>query len=51
MDYPGGVMTFGDTPFTMVAYYAYPGSYALAIGVEDLDGNVTWEFAEVTVTE
>ena len=51
VDYPGGVMTFGDTPFTMVPYYAFSGSYALAIGVEDLDGNVTWEFTEVTVTQ
>lgn len=50
-DYEGGTMTFGDAPFTMVAYYVYPGSYALAIGVEDLDGNVIWEFTEVTVIE
>ena len=41
VDYTGGIMTFGDTPFTMVPYYAYSGDYALAIGVEDLDGNVT----------
>ncbi len=51
VDYVGGSMTFGDTPFTMVPYYAFSGSYALAIGVEDLDGNTTWEFTEVTVTE
>ena len=44
-------MTFGDTPFTMVPYYAYSGDYVLGIGVEDLDGNVIWEYAEVTVTE
>jgi hypothetical protein len=35
----------------MVPYYAFSGKYALAIGVEDLDGNTTWEFTEVTVTE
>jgi hypothetical protein len=51
VDYPDGVMTFGDTPFTMVEYYAYTGYYALAIGVEDFDGNIIWEFTELTVTE
>ena len=51
VDYSGGTMTFGDTPFTMVPYYAFSGKYTLAIGVEDLDGNTTWEFNEVTVTE
>ncbi len=51
VDYVGGTMTFGDTPFTMVPYYAFSGRYALAIGVEDLDGNIYWEFTEVTVTE
>ncbi len=51
VDYPGGTMTFGDKPFTMVPYYAYSGNYALAIGAEDFDGNTVWEFAEVTVTE
>jgi hypothetical protein len=50
VDYVGGTMTFGDTPFTMVPYYAYSGTYALAIGVEDMDGNTTWEFTVVTVT-
>ena len=49
--YNGGVMTFGNTPFTMVRYPAAAGSYLLGIGVEDLDGNLAWEFAEVTVTE
>jgi hypothetical protein len=51
VDYLGGTMTFGDTPFTMVPYYAYSGDYALGIAAEDLDGNMIWEFAEVTVTE
>ncbi len=50
-DYDGGTMTFGDTPFTMLPYSAFPGEYALGIGVEDLDGNVTWDFAEVVVTK
>lgn len=51
VDYDGGTMTFRDTPFTISPYYAYAGDYVLAIGVEDLDGNVTWQFAYVTVTE
>ena len=51
VDYDGGTMTFGDTPFTMVPYYAYTGDYTLGIGVEDLDGNLTWEFVDVTVTD
>lgn len=50
VDYVGGTMTFGDTGFSMVAYNAFPGTYVLAIGVEDMDGNLTWEFTEVTVT-
>jgi|LSQX01.3.fsa_nt_gb hypothetical protein len=33
-------MTFGDTSFIMVPYYAIPGRYALTIGAEDLDGNI-----------
>jgi hypothetical protein len=50
VDYVGGSMTFGGTPFTMVPYYAFSGKYALAIGVEDMDGNITWEFTEITIT-
>ena len=38
-DYGGGTMTFGDTPFTMLPYSAFPGEYVLGIGVEDFDGN------------
>jgi len=51
VDYPGGTMTFGEKPFSIVAYYAQSGSYTLAIGAEDFDGNTVWEFTEVTVTE
>ncbi len=51
VDYTGGTMTFGDTPFVMSKYYVFSGDYVLGIGVEDLDGNVTWEYANVTVTE
>lgn len=51
VDYTGGTMTFGDTPFEMAQYYVYSGDYVLGIGVEDLDGNVTWEYADVIVTE
>jgi hypothetical protein len=35
----------------MLPYSASPGDYVLGIGVEDLDGNLTWEFAEVVVTK
>ncbi len=51
VDYLGGTMTFGANPLSMVPYFAYTGDYALGIGVEDLDGNIVWEFTEVTVTE
>jgi hypothetical protein len=51
VDYDGGVMTFGESPFIVSEYYAFTGSYTLAIGVEDFDGNTIWEFTEVTVTE
>jgi hypothetical protein len=49
VDYVGGVMTFGDTPFTMVPYYAFSGKYTLGIVVEDINGNRTAEYTEVTV--
>jgi len=51
VDYEGGTMTFGDKPFIMVPYTAYSGSYTLAIGAEDFDGNIVWEFTEVTVAK
>jgi len=51
VDYVGGTMTFGDTPFTMAPYYAYSGNYTLGIIVTDLNGNDVSEFTEVTVTE
>jgi hypothetical protein len=51
VDYIGGTMTFGDTPFEMVGYPASAGSYTLGIIVTDLNGNSVEEFVEVTVTE
>jgi hypothetical protein len=50
-DYLGGVMTFGETPFTFVPYQAYPGYYILGIIVEDLNGNTYEQYVEVLVTE
>jgi hypothetical protein len=44
-------MTFGDQPFTIARYDAASGDYVIGIGVEDLDGNLTWEYANVTVTK
>ncbi len=49
VDYDGDTMVFGDRPFTMVPYRAPAGEYALGVGVEDLDGNLTWEFARIVV--
>lgn len=51
VDYLGGTMTFGKQRFTMVPYYAYAGQYTLGIIVEDMNGNQTAEFVEVTVKE
>ena len=44
-------MTFGDTRFAFVPYYAFSGNYTLGIIAEDLNGNRYEEFIEVTVTE
>lgn len=49
--YDGGTMTFGKNGFSMVAYYAYSGDYTIGIMVQDMNGNVTEEYVEVTVTE
>jgi hypothetical protein len=51
VDYDGGTMTFKKKGFEMVPYYAYTGDYIIGILVEDLNGNTTEEFVEVTVTE
>jgi hypothetical protein len=50
-DYLGGTMTFGDTPLKFTPYDAFSGKYTLGIVVEDLNGNRTSKFVEVTVTE
>lgn len=49
--YPGDTLTFGDQPFTVTAYDAYPGEYSVAITVQDLSGNTVSEYANVTVEE
>ena len=49
--YPGDTLTFGDQPFTVTAYDAYPGEYSVAITVEDLSGHTLSEYANVTVEE
>jgi len=51
VDYEGGTMTFGENPFTIAPYWAPAGDYVIGFGVEDLDGEVIWEYAYVTVTE
>ncbi len=50
-NYDGGTMTFGKNGFSMVPYYAYSGDYTIGIMVQDMNGNITEEYVEVTVTE
>lgn len=50
-EYEGETLTFGAQPFTVTAYDAYPGEYAVGISVVDLNGNAVTEYASVTVTE
>jgi hypothetical protein len=50
-DYLGDTLTFGDRPFTVTAYEAFPGEYSVGITVVDLFGNAVTEYASVTVTE
>lgn len=49
--YEGGTITFGETPLTMVPYYAFPGVYEVGIVAVDFDGNLVEEYAEIIVTE
>jgi hypothetical protein len=51
VDYLGGTMTFGDTPFFWKPYYVYTGYYILGIAVSDINGNYYYQFAELTITE
>ncbi len=51
VDYDGGTMTFNGTRFEMVPYEAYPGRYILGVIVEDMNGNYSEEFIEITVRE
>lgn len=51
VDYEGGTLTFGDKRFEMVPYYAYAGDYTLGIIVEDMNGDIYEEYADITVTE
>jgi len=50
--YDGGVLTYGDQPFTMEwDEKPIPGQYVLGVIVEDLDGNSTEEFINIGITE
>jgi hypothetical protein len=46
---PGGVLTFGDEPFTWQEQNAASGAYVIGFLVKDLDGNATEAYAQVTV--
>jgi len=47
----GNTLVFGDSPFQqgVATQFVYPGQYFIAIGVEDMDGNLTYSFAPVIV--
>jgi hypothetical protein len=46
---PGGVLTFGEEPFTWQEQNAASGAYVIGFLVKDLDGNATEAYAQVTV--
>jgi len=46
----GNILTFGDEPFYFGTFGdADPGEYAVGIMVEDMDGNLTYQFAPITI--
>jgi len=47
----GNTLTFGSQPFThgVTPEFVYPGTYAVGIMVEDMDGNQTYSFAPLTI--
>lgn len=45
----GGVLTFGDEPFTWKEQNAASGDYVIGFIVKDLDGNATESYAQVNV--
>ena len=45
----GGVLTFGDKPFTWKEQNAAPGDYVIGFIVQDLDGHKTEAYASVKV--
>lgn len=45
----GGVLTFGDQPFTWKEQNAAHGDYVIGFIVKDLDGNATEVYTAVTV--
>lgn len=49
--YLGETLTYTGTPFEVIPYYAFAGSYEVGIMAEDFDGNTTSSYAEITVTE
>ncbi|MCE7989297.1 MAG: hypothetical protein DYG89_49725 [Caldilinea sp. CFX5] len=46
---PGGVLTFGEEPFTWQEQNAASGDYVIGFIVKDLDGNATEAYAQVNV--
>ncbi len=46
---PGGVLTFGEEPFTWVEQNAASGDYVIGFLVKDLDGNATEAYAQINV--
>jgi hypothetical protein len=51
VEYSGGSITFGDAPLTWSGYAPIGGTYLVGIVVEDMDGNYTFEFVPILVTE
>ena len=47
----GGILTFGDQPFTWEELDAAPGGYVVGLIVEDLDGNAYEVHEEVFVEQ
>jgi hypothetical protein len=46
----GNTLTFGNKPFSWGSQLPQAGEYSIGIMVEDMDGNLTFQFAPVTVS-
>ena len=46
----GNTLTFGNQPFSWGSQLPQAGEYSIGIMVEDMDGNLTFQFAPVTVS-